>query len=115
MLKMIQLILLLIFIPHILCQFGTTTTTSTTTQPGNVFDTNNPTAVTLIPGVQINTSLITQRPDDEALNSLLSRLPTTIQTQIRNIRGNIFLTQAQQDEQIQDILSGQNAEYNVSS
>ncbi|KAE9551770.1 hypothetical protein FO519_005007 [Halicephalobus sp. NKZ332] len=63
--------------------------------------------VTLGPGITINTTLISQRPDQNAVESLLSYLPGGEQTSVRNIRGNIFLTIAQQNEQILDYLNEQ--------
>uniref|UniRef100_A0AC34Q9K5 Uncharacterized protein n=1 Tax=Panagrolaimus sp. JU765 TaxID=591449 RepID=A0AC34Q9K5_9BILA len=89
------------------------------TTPFNIFQTVTttttpaPLTFTLSPGTAINTTLLSQRPDENALNSFLSRLTQDQQTAIRNIRGNIFLTLSQQNDQITSYLTQQNANLNA--
>ena len=98
-------------------QIFTTTTTATTTTPSTTTTTvtQSPGILfTLAPGVTINTTLISQRPDENAFNSLISYLPEGQQTDLRNIRGNIFMTLSQQNEQILSYLSEQSGNSSVS-
>uniref|UniRef100_A0A7E4W9N0 WSN domain-containing protein n=1 Tax=Panagrellus redivivus TaxID=6233 RepID=A0A7E4W9N0_PANRE len=65
--------------------------------------TTAPTISTLT-GTSINTSVITMRPDEDALRQLRDSLPANAQQQIDAIRNNIFLSLGQQNQQIADVV-----------
>ena len=106
-----------LFVIFIFCQSSKAQilTTTTTVLPTTTTTTTTPEFfVTLAPGITINNTLLTQRPDENAVNTLLSYLPEDQQVNVRNIRGNIFLTLSQQNDQVRDYLSQQTGNSSVS-
>jgi hypothetical protein len=54
--------------------------------------------------VAVNGTFISIRPDTNAVENLINTLPSAQQQQVRAIRGNIFLTLRQQNDQINEYL-----------
>lgn len=96
--------LILLLIPNVTGQWTTWTSTSLGFQTTTTTTTLTPTPITGTIDNSINATIIGMRPDTTALENLINTLPAAQQTQVRAIRGNIFLTIRQQNDQIADYL-----------